>query len=206
MAASIRPEDRLDGSSSFNNWKTSLMVILEENNIDQYVTSVVEEPTTNAGRTAYKRKQGKARRIFYDSVKENLIPVITPLKTTKECFDTLVKLYETKAPSQKRLLKNQLCTLKMERDVFVNSFMKISQIKDRLLAIGIAVDDDGLVQIAVFGLPQSWETSLSSVNGRDVQPRFERLWHDWLQEESRILGRNSLVKEDNMALTIKTKK
>ena len=75
------------------------MAILEENDLDHYVTSVVEEPTTNAGRTTYKRNQGKARRIIYNTVKENLMPVITPLKTAKECFDTLVKLYETKAPS-----------------------------------------------------------------------------------------------------------
>lgn len=167
------------------------MAILEENDLDHYVTSVVEEPTTNAGRTTYKRNQGKARRIIYDSVKENLMPIITPLKTAKECFDTSIKLYETKAPSQNKLLKNQLRTLKIEKDESINPFFtKISQIKDQLLAIGIAVDDDDLVQIAIFGLPQSWETFLSSVNGRDVQPSFERLWHDCLQEESRILGRN----------------
>ena len=145
MAASIRPKDSLNGSSNFNNWKARLMAILEENELDHYVTSVLEEPTRNFGRTAYKRNQGKARRIIYDSMKENLIPVITPLKTAKECFDTLVKLYETKAPSQKRLLKNQLDTLKLEKDESVNSFIKISQIKDQLLAIGIAVDDDDLV-------------------------------------------------------------
>ena len=104
--ASIRVEDRLDGSSNFNNWKARVMAILEENDIDHNVTSVVEEPSSNAGRTTYKKNQAKARRIIYDSVKEHLIPVITPLKTTKECFDTLVKLYETKDPNQKRLLKN----------------------------------------------------------------------------------------------------
>ena len=104
--------------------------------------------------------------------------MITPLKTTKECFDTLVKLYETKAPSQKRLLKNQLRTLKMEKDECVDSFTKISRIKDQLLTIGVEVDDDDLVQTIVYGLPPSRETFLSSVNGREVQPGFERLWHD----------------------------
>ena len=150
--ASIRAEDRLDGSSNFNNRKARIMAILEENDIDHYVTNVVEEPSTNAGRTAFKSNQAKARRIIYDSVKEHIMPVITPLKTTKECFDTLVKLYVTKAPSQKRLLKNQLCTLKMENDDFINSFFtKISHIKDQILAIGISVDNDDLVQTVVDG-------------------------------------------------------
>ena len=63
------------------------------------------------GRFAYKRKQGKARRIIYDSVKETVMPNITALKTVKECYDALVNLYEKKAPSQKRVLKKRLRTL-----------------------------------------------------------------------------------------------
>ena len=85
--ASIRVEDRLDGSSNFNNWKSSVMEILEVNDIDHYVTSVVEDPSSNVGRTAFKKNQAKARRIIYDLVKEHIIPVITPLKTAKECLD-----------------------------------------------------------------------------------------------------------------------
>ena len=97
--ASIWSKDRLDGSSNFNNWKARVIAILEENDIDHYVTTIVAEPTTNAGRASFKRNQAKARRIIYDSVKEHIMSIITPLKTTKECFDTLVKLYETKATS-----------------------------------------------------------------------------------------------------------
>ena len=72
--------------------------------------------------------------------------IITPLKTMKECYDTLVKLYETKATSQKRLLKSQLHSLKMESDKSVNSFFtKISNLKDQFLAIDMSVDDDDIV-------------------------------------------------------------
>ena len=70
--------------------------------------NVSEEPTSNAGRLAYKRKQGKARRIIYDYVKEIVMPNITVLKTAKECFDALANLYEKKVPSQKRVLKKRL--------------------------------------------------------------------------------------------------
>ena len=74
----------------------------------------------------------------------------------------------------------------MEKDEFVNSFTKISQIKDQLLAIGINVDDDDFVQTFVDGLSPSWEAFLVAVNGRDVRPNFERLWHDCLQEGGRV--------------------
>ena len=62
-------------------------------------------------------------------------------------------------------------------------FTKISQVRDELLAIGVTVDDDDLVQTVFNGLPSSWETFLSAANGREVKPNFERLWHDCLEEE-----------------------
>ena len=80
-----------------------MTTILDENDLDDIVLNVTEEPTTNASRLAYKMKQGKARRIIYDSVRESLMPNITSLNTAKECYDTLVNLYEKKAPSQKSL-------------------------------------------------------------------------------------------------------
>ena len=151
----FRPEERLEGSTNYNSWKARLMATLEENDLDGLVLNAIEEPTTNAGRMAFK-KQAKARRIIYDSVKETLMPTITPLKTAKECFDTLTKLYEKKAPSQKRVLKKRLRTLKMNRDEGVAPFFtKIAQIRDQLTTIGIPVDDDDLVQTMFDGLPNS---------------------------------------------------
>ena len=73
------------------------------------------------------------------------MPVITSLKTAKECFDTLTNLYEKKAPSQKRVLKNQLRYLKMEKDGGMASFFtKISQVRDQILTVVTLVDDDDL--------------------------------------------------------------
>ena len=95
---------------------------MEENDLDDLVLNTIEEPTSNAGRIAYKKKQAKARRIIYHSVKETLMPTITPLKIAKECFDTLTNLYEKKAPIQKIVLKKRLRTLKMNNDEGVEPF------------------------------------------------------------------------------------
>ena len=135
------------------------------------------------------------------------MPIITPLKTVKECYDTLVKLYETKATSHKRLLKSQLHSLRMESEQSVNSFFtKISNLKDKLLAIGVSTDDDDLVQTVFDGLSLAWELFLVVVNGRGVEPSFEKLWHDCLHEESRIKTRTSHVLQENLALAANMKK
>ena len=76
----FRPEEKLQGSANYNSWKARLTAILEENDLDDIVFNVNEEPTSNAGRLAYKKKQAKARRIIYNSVKEIVMPNITALK------------------------------------------------------------------------------------------------------------------------------
>ena len=83
MAVNIfRPEEKLQGSTNYNSWKAKLIAILEENDLDDIVFNVSEEPTSNAGRLAYKKKQAKARRIIYDSIKETTMPNFKALNTT----------------------------------------------------------------------------------------------------------------------------
>ena len=76
----------------------------------------------------------------------------------------------------------------------------------KLMAIGDKVEDDDLVQTVFDGLPASWETFLEAVNGREVQPSFDRLLHDCLEEEGRIQSRSGPPNEKDHALVAKTKK
>ena len=69
----------------------------------------------------------------------------------------------------------------------------------------VTIDDDVLVQAIFDGLPSSWETFLSSVSGSKIQPTFERLWHDCLQEERRMPTKNEPPKEEHTALAAKFK-
>jgi hypothetical protein len=206
-SSSVKAEDRLEGASNFNAWKARVFNILEEGDLDELVTRVIEEPTSNTGMESYKKRQTKAKRVIFDSVKDNMMPLIGHLRTTKECFDSLENLYEKKTPTQKRILKKQLCTLNMGKDASISAFFsKIVQTRVQLTTIGIAVDDDDFVQKSVDGLPDSWETFLSSVNEREVQPNFERLWHDCLEEEGRLKNRNEPSTVRDHAIAVKSKR
>ena len=133
--------------------------------------------------------------------------MITPLKTSKECFDTLMNLYEKKAPTQKRDLKNQLCSMNMEKDETVAYFFtNISQVKDQQASISVETSEDDILQTAIDGLPTSWETFLATVNGREEKPNFERLQNDIFQEEGHIQNKTVHTKEENLALMARTKK
>ena len=73
------------------------------------------------------------------------------------------------------------------------------------MAIGVKMNDDDLVQTAVDCIPMSWETFLASVNGRENQPSFDRLWHDYLEEKGRIQSMVGPHTEKDHALATKTK-
>jgi hypothetical protein len=180
MASSlVKAEDRLVGVANFNAWKYRIINILEENDLEDFISREIEEPTTNTARAAYKRKQTKGKRIIFYSIKDNMTPIIGHLRTVEDCFDALGNLYEKKAPTQKRILNKQLRTLKMgNNDTVATFFSKIVQTRDQFIAIGVHVDDDEIVQTAFDGLPDVWGVFLASVNGRESQPNFERLWHD----------------------------
>ena len=95
----------------------------------------------------------------------------------------------------------------MENDESMNSFFtNISNIKNKLLAIGVNTDDDDLVQTVFDGFSPAWELFLVAVNGRGVEPSFEKLWHDCLHEESRIKTRVGPVLQENLALAANMKK
>ena len=108
-------------------WKLRITNILQEHDLEKYVTIVVEEPMNNVGRATFRKSQAKAKRIIFDSVKDSIMPRMTSLMTSNDCMDTLVNLYEKHVPSHKRTLKHNLKYLKMEKcESLASLYSKIS--------------------------------------------------------------------------------
>ena len=56
----------------------------------------------------------KAKKIIDDSIKDHIIPQVSSLKTPKEMFYSLTKLFEGKNINQKMTLRNQLKNVKIQ--------------------------------------------------------------------------------------------
>ena len=76
--------------------------------------------------------------------------------------------------------------------------------------MGVIVDDEDLVSLALLGLPKSWHSYQDSVNGREKLPGWEQLWSDLVQEEIRRSTRDGSSSknedEDNFTLAAKERK
>jgi hypothetical protein len=105
MITSMRVEDRLDGADNFRSWKHRILLILEENELLDHVKQVLPEPEEEDAKAKYKKNEIKAKRILTDSIKDHLIPNVSELKTPKEMFDALSRLYESKNTRRKLTLR-----------------------------------------------------------------------------------------------------
>jgi hypothetical protein len=73
-------------------------------------------------------------------------------------YDDLVGLYQNGNTSKKLHLKHQLQVVKMSsEDTVVKYLMMTTQIRDKLMAIDDKVEDAELVNVALRGIPKSWE-------------------------------------------------
>ena len=106
-------------------------------------------------------------------------------------------------------LKDKLRKIKIEKGDNIPKYLtKFFHCRDELGSVGITVDDEDLVSLALLGLPKSWHSYEGSVNGWEKLPRWERLWSDLVQEEIRQSTRDGSSSknedEENCALATKT--
>jgi hypothetical protein len=201
-------EDRLDGSSNFSSWKSRLQVTLEEDDLLSVIQKTLPETTTDEEKEIRREEDVKARKIIIYSVRDHLLPRISNLKTTYEMYEALKDMFESDNTLRALTLKGQLQSTKMTKgDTVATFFMKISEIKEQLGAIGEIMSDRELVLSTLNNLPKHWEPFLQSISGREKLPTFDRLWTNCTQEELRLRNRGvEDSPDDNHALALHTKK
>ena len=96
MSHHTKLEDKLEGVDNFRAWKYRIGLILEENELDSYIKEDIPIPEDEEAKILHKKNLVKAKRIIADSIKDHLIPHVSSLKTPKEMFDSLTKLFEGK--------------------------------------------------------------------------------------------------------------
>jgi hypothetical protein len=148
-------EDRLDGTSNFSSWKSKLHITVEENDLLRLVEKTLPATTTDEEKAEWKADDVKARKIIIYLVRDHLLPRISTLKTTCEIYDALKKMFDRNNTNKALTLKHQLQNIKMTKaDTIATFFMKISEIRDQLGAIGETITDKELVMITLNALPR----------------------------------------------------
>jgi hypothetical protein len=125
---------------------------------------------------------------------------------------SLCKLYESSNENQKMVLYDRLRGIRMLQDELVTSFLgRYTQIRDELGAVGEVVDPNSMVTTALNSFTKPWGPFVRGIVSREVMPTWERMWDDFVQEETRLIseayGQQQTVQGDeDLALWTKGKK
>ena len=83
---------KLQEAENFRAWKYRISLVLEENELDTYISGEVPVPEGDEVKALQKKNLVKGNSIIVDSIKYHLIPHVSSLKTPKEMFDFFTKL------------------------------------------------------------------------------------------------------------------
>jgi hypothetical protein len=208
MSASTNLADKLEGVKNFHAWKYRIGLIIEENDLARFVKEEVPEPDDTAEKAKHLKDTIRAKRIIADSIKDHLIPYVSSNNTPKEMFDALSRLYEGKNINRKMNLRTQLKNTRMQKGETIQEyFSRISEFKEQLEAIGDTIDEDKLIMTDLNGLTRPWDAFIQTICARIEKPKFDRLWEECIQEETRVANREALLaKDDDQPLATHTKR
>ena len=134
MSHHTQIDDKIGGADNFRAWKCRISLILEENDLDKYISGEVLAPKGDEAKCIHKKNLVKAKRIIADSIKDHLIPHVSSLKTPKEVFDALMKLMT---------LRNYMKNVKIQNlETMQSYFTGVSQIKEQLKVFEETIEGD----------------------------------------------------------------
>ena len=121
----------------------------------------------------------KAMRIIVDSIKDHLIPQVSSKETPKQMYDALSVMYEGSNINRKMNLRAQLKSTKMSKGESVQDyFIRVSQFREKISAIGDTVDEDELFMTTPNGLTRPWDSFIQTLCARKESMKFDIVWED----------------------------
>ena len=82
--------------------------------MDTYISREAPVPEGDKANALLKKNLVKNNKIIADSIEDHLVPQVYSLKTSKEVFDSLTKLFEGNNINQNMTLRNQLKNVKIQ--------------------------------------------------------------------------------------------
>jgi len=97
------------------------------------------------------------------SVFDSMIVHIQDVKSPKQAWDTLVKMYNTNTQAHKMQLKQELHNLQKNKMNISDYSTKVKNFADALASIGAPVDDEDVVAVTLNGLGKDYSQFCISI-------------------------------------------
>ena len=157
--SSFRLEYALEGSSNYVSWKDRMEAVLDDNGLKEFIETEIPKSTDAAQVEAWQKKMVKCRRILLEGVKDHIVSSLHGKASPYLMWKALTDLFQSKSDQRKLALKDKLRNIKMEKgDSITKYLMKFTQCRDELGSVGVIVEEEDMVDLALLGLPKSWNS------------------------------------------------
>lgn len=192
MSSNFYQIDKLD-ESNYEVWKIQMRSVLIHGSLWDFVSGKAVKPEKKDAENyaAYVAKDEKALASILLSVKSNQLLHVKSCKTSKEAWDKLIAVYQSKGPARRVSLFKQLVYLRMPEggtmQQHLNNFFEVS---DRIIEADIKLPEDVFTIILLGSLPKEYDNFVIAIESRDELPKMDILKNKLLEESLRREGQS----------------
>ena len=161
MATRHRIEDRLDGAVNFSPCKARIVLIPQQNELWDMVNgttaNLVIVSTVVADKAVFDKKDIKGKMIILDAIKDHVILHVTGKDYAHQMWTTLTNVYQSQNENRKMVLREKLKGIQMNKGENMDAYLtRITQVQDKLGAVGEVVQGVELVRTSLNGVTKPW--------------------------------------------------
>jgi len=164
--------------------------VLVFNDLWHYVDGSEVKPNVNA--QDWLKKDAKALALINLSISQNQLNYVRKAETSKQAWDGLIAIHESRGPVRKAALYKGLLRMKKSPDVSMTQYVSdFAHKAEQLETAGIKLPDDLLSIMLLTSLPTEYENFCVAIESRDELPAIEYLKRKLIEEEARQSDRDT---------------
>lgn len=173
-------------SNNYDTWKLQAQAVLTRAGLWDYVSGKILKPPENASqeeKEKWEKEDSNAKSELILIISPNELKQIKTCDKSKDIWDTLSNIYESKGPARKASLLKKLILHKMKDDDNVRNHLNtFLDIVDKLAGMDVFINNDLLSIMMLYSLPVSFENFRIAIESRDLLPSPEALKVKILEE------------------------
>ena len=138
-------------------------------------------------------------------ISSNLTPLVLAITvgctSAQEVWKVLENRFSSISRSHVMNLKGELHNVKKGFDSMDSYLKKIKVIRDKLMVVGVLLDDEELLHVAIKGLPKEFSAFRSAIRTRSTKLSFDEL-ATLLNAEEESLNEGMEVKDSTFAMAV----
>lgn len=168
---------------NFDTWKIQMKALLIKNDAWNYVNGNIVKPELVAGNQEsatevrrWETADQKAKSDIILSISPTELKQVRGCDTSREVWNKLSSIYQSKGPARKATLLNQLTVQRMGDDEDIRKYLcKFFDIVDKLSDMEVNINPDLLIVMLLYSLPPCFENFRCAIKSRDELPTPETL-------------------------------